>query len=254
MCSSYGQTPRVGGSGAGPACETPTLSAAQGRDRSRSGDRRRDRSRDREQAQGLGSRRCSPLRLYRACMPNTEMVPVPVRSSLRWPCCRMCRSCCRYCCSPGSGQAAGPLSSSPSAGMAGERLLGSRCTPLPSPPKPGVPAKASPEFPPNGAEGRAGRSGTTATSSLGRPLPHPPPFPLQAPRGPQRRRICSRPPDVVLHGAAPPEGGLARASAPNHTGSFRLDIRKSLFTERLITYQNWLPWEVVEPPSLAGGV
>lgn len=130
---------------------------------------------------GRGSRRCRPLRLYRACMPKTEMVPVPVRSSFRWPCCRMCRTCHRYCASPGSGPAAAALGSSPSAGMAGGRRPGrlpagrgglrlSGCPPHAG----GVssePANARP-FPPSGAEGRA-EPAATASSLPSPPLPFP---------------------------------------------------------------------------------
>lgn len=112
---------------------------------------------------GRGSRRCRPLRLYRACMPKTEMVPVPVRSSFRWPCCRMCRTCCRYCGSPPSR----PLDGSSAAGMAGRRRHGRS-------PQPGAlrlsarprRARQKPSFPRSGTQGRAA---TSLPAPSGRP-------------------------------------------------------------------------------------
>lgn len=113
-----------------------------------------------------GSQRCRPLRLYRACMPKTEMVPVPVRSSFRWPCCRMCRTCCKYWGSPPSR----PLDDSSAAGMAG------RSRPERSArPRRARQARQNPSFPRRGTQGRAAAS-----------LSSPPP-----PGGTVRAAFCS---------------------------------------------------------------
>ena len=58
----------------------------------------------------------SPLRLYRACIPNTDRVPVPVRSSFRKPQRRMCSICPRYCSSPCGGGGRGSALCSCTAG------------------------------------------------------------------------------------------------------------------------------------------
>lgn len=124
---------------------------------------------------GRGPRRCRPLRLYRACMPKTEMVPVPVRSSFRWPCCRMCRTCRRYCGSPASGPPGSrALGSSPSAGMVAERRpgrlpAGRGGLQLPACP---LPAGALPPSPT-----KAGLSRQTAPGNGRSGAPPPPPSP-----------------------------------------------------------------------------
>ena len=37
-------------------------------------------------------------------------------------------------------------------------------------------------------------------------------------------------------------------------GRFRLDIRRKFFTQRMVTHSNRLPREVVDAPSIPGGV
>lgn len=160
---------------------------------------------------GRGSRRCRPLRLYRACMPKTEMVPVPVRSSFRWPCCRMCRTCCRYCGSPPSR----PLDGSSAAGMAGRRRHGrspqpgalrlSGCPPVPAEPAKNLPSRA------------AARRG-------GLPPPSPPP-----PGGPVSAASCSgkdagRPLSAPAHVRCGVRA--ARAAGQHCRGSYRINVLK----------------------------
>lgn len=184
---------------------------------------RRERGRAREGLRGLraapgaacsrrdrGSRRCRPLRLYRACMPKTEMVPVPVRSSFRWPCCRMCRTCCRYCGSPPSR----PLDGSSAAGMAGGRRSERSARPgalLPSA-RPRR-ARQNPSFPRRGTQGRAAAS-----------LSSPPP-----PGGAVRAAFCSGL-DRGRPLPAPHRGGrgvrAARAVGRYSSGNYCINIYK----------------------------
>lgn len=157
---------------------------------------------------GRGSRRCRPLRLYRACMPKTEMVPVPVRSSFRWPCCR--------CAAPAADTAArrppGRSTVPPrpawraGGGTGGPRSrVRSGCPPVPAEPAKSLPSRA------------AARRG-------GLPTPSPPP-----PGGPVSAASCSGK-DAGRPLSAPPHVSrgvrAARAAGQHCSSSYRINVLK----------------------------
>lgn len=241
MCNSHVQTPWVGRNGTAPACETPTEPGSGGRGR------RRQQGKGpgvpavltsqavarlhAEHGDGAGAGAILPPAAVLQDVPHLLQVLLLV----------------------GLQAGGGGAQQVPFGGHGGRAApaapLRSGCAALPSPPKPGLPAEARTYFPPKPGltsrqtAPRGGRRGAAPPPPPSSPIPFPfsLPFLFQS-RGVLGGRACA----AILQGAAPPEGGLALS----HTAPFRLDIRNSLFTERLIIYRNGLPKEVVEPPSV----